>query len=262
MAREKKKKANKQLVEHSEKFGRKMIKSEDLADHGKNSFAKVKELIEAGNKEEALELVDYMQTEGKVLHDLYCDWTYADLDYVAKKYGEEEVHNMLRHAQTILAKVAYGKIPKLTVEDTIRFFSEAMRAHRCGPKEMGDFVIREEEDRYVMEFDPCGSGGRMRRTGEVDETPPRTGPPFNLGKTKKAYPWSWGKKGVPYYCIHCCLWHEIMAIEGKGYPTKITEYSDDPHVPCRWLFYKKPELIPEEYFTRVGKKKDPSKFAK
>jgi hypothetical protein len=113
-----------------------------------------------------------------------------------------------------------------------------------------------------MGFNPCGSGGRMRRIGEVDKTPPRTGKVFNLGVTKKAYPWSWGKVGVPYYCIHCCVFHEILPIEWRGYPIKITEYSDDPMAPCYWYFYKDPALIPDHYFTRIGKKKDPSKFKK
>ena len=91
--------------------------------------------------------------------------------------------------------------------------------------------------------------------GEIDKTPPRTGPPTNLGKTSKPYFWSWSKAGVPYYCTHCCIWHEIMPIETQGYPLKVTEYSDDPNEPCKWYFYKRPELIPEEYFVRIGKKK-------
>ncbi|MBM3789216.1 MAG: hypothetical protein FJW35_02575 [Acidobacteria bacterium] len=250
------------FLEHSRKLGRKIIRAEKLSGHGVNTYSKLKTLIREGRSEEALAMVDYLHIEGKGLHDLYCDWTYADLDYVAGKYGEEEVYHILRYAKQVLSKVFYGRVPQLTVEETVVFFAEAMRAHRTGPKELGDFVLREEPDRYVMEFDPCGSGGRMRRVGEVDQTPPRTGPPLNLGRTQQAYPWTWGKSGVPYYCIHCCVWHEIMAIEAQGYPTKITEYSDDPAVPCVWLFYKKPELIPEEYFTRIGMRKDPSRFSK
>jgi len=247
------------LLVFSEKFGRKIIKGEKISDHGVNTYSKLKELIVKGKLHESLELVDYLSMEGKGLHDLYCDWTYADLTYIAEKYGEEEVYHILRYAKEVLSKVFYGNVPKLTVEESVIFFSEAMRAHRTGPDELGDFVVREEPDRYVMEFDPCGSGGRMRRKGK-DQTPPRTGPPFNLGRTKKPYFWSWSKVGVPYYCVHCCIWHEIMPIETQGYPTKITEYSDDPNVPCVWLFYKKPELIPEKYFTRIGMKKDPSRF--
>jgi len=248
------------LLKYSEKLGRQVIAAEDIAVHGVSTFTKLKALIKEGKTDEALELVDYLQIEGKGLHDLYCDWTYADLDYVARTYGEDEVRNLLSNARTVLNKVFYGRIPRMTVRETVEFFAEAMRAHRTGPGERGDFVIREEEDRYVMEFDPCGSGGRMRRVGEVDGTPPRTGPPLNLGKTQQAHDWTWGRANVPYYCVHCSLWHEVMAIEAIGYPVKITEYSDDPNAPCVWLFYKSPDLIPERYFTRVGMKKDPSKF--
>lgn len=248
------------LLKYSEKLGRKVIAADEIAEHGKSTFTKLKGLIRDGRTDEALELVDYLAHEGKGLHDLYCDWTYADLDYVAKKYGDEEARNLLHHARTVLNKVFYGRIGRMTVRETVEFFAEAMRAHRTGPGELGDFVVREEPDRYVMEFDPCGSGGRMRRVGEIDATPPRTGPPLNLGRMSQPYEWTWGVSGVPYYCVHCSLWHEVMAIEAIGYPVKITEYSDDPGVPCVWLFYKDPDLIPERYFTRVGKTKDPSKF--
>ncbi len=98
-----------------------------------------------------------------------------------------------------------------------------------------------------MSFDPCGSGGRMRRIGQLDGIPPRTGEPINLGVTKKAYTWSWGKTGVPYYCLHCSVWHEIMHIEKTGVPVKITDYDPDPEAPCVWYIYKDPQAIPEEF---------------
>jgi hypothetical protein len=52
----------------------------------------------------------------------------------------------------------------------------------------------------------------------------------------------------------------MTGIELRGYPVRITLVGDKPEDPCVHLFYKKPELIPEEYFTRIGMKKDPSKF--
>jgi len=97
--------------------------------------------------------------------------------------------------------------------------------------------------------------------GGLDGSAPRTGQPLNLGKTTKPYPWSWNKTGVSYYCVHCCVFHEIMAIEKRGYPVRITECPvDDPMKPCRWYFYKDPNKIPSIFFERVGFKKDPSKF--
>jgi hypothetical protein len=102
-------------------------------------------------------------------------------------------------------------------------------------------TVMEEEDRYVIKSDPCGSGGRLERT--------------DRNVTRKAYPWSWGKIGVPYYCTHCCMAWEIMPIELRGSPLKILLIPERAGDPCIHLLYKEPELIPEEYFTRIGKTK-------
>jgi hypothetical protein len=135
-----------------------------------------------------------------------------------------------------------------------------MRGHFSGPREEGEIKGYDDGERYVVEFNPCGSGGRMMRGG-TDGSSSRTGPPFNLGKTSKGYSWSWSKKGVPYYCIHCCVWHEVMAIESQGYPVKITECPvKDPSESCRWYICKDPNLIPSVFFERVGFTKDKSKF--
>ena len=97
--------------------------------------------------------------------------------------------------------------------------------------------------------------------GPLDGSGSRVGSPYNFGKTSKPYPWSWGKANVPYYCTHCCLWHEVMSTEVRGYPLRITESPlDDYQQPCRSYFYKDPESIPQKYFERIGFKKDPSKF--
>lgn len=249
------------VLEYSELLGR-MIRKDPWPQLGDSSWSKLKEAIDANDREIALKLVDYIMIEGKSLHDGFCDWAYADLDYVAKKFGEEEVPLMLRHAYGILTKSVYKFTPGTTLEDLILRSAEMNRSHRAGPRETGHLDISEEEDRYIISLNPCGSGGRMRRTGEMDGIPPRSGPPFNLGTTSKPYPWSWNKAGVPYYCVHCCVWNEQLSIEAVGYPIRVTGYCDDPEKPCAFIYYKDPDLIPEHYFTRVGKVKDPSKFVR
>ena len=244
-------------IEKIESMGGRVLRTaEPIEELGISSYDRLRDLVKAGKTEEALQLIDYIQHEFKMLHDLYTDWTYADLTYVAETYGEEEIPKLFRYVKSKLDLVAYKGYGKVSQLELIQYFAEAMRAHRCGPGETGSFKVWEEKDRYVMEFNPCGSGGRMRRTGELDGIPPRTGEPFNQGVTKKCYPWSWGKKGVPYYCAHCAIWHEIMAIEKAGVPIKVTDYQDDPNAPCRWYFYKSKEVIPEEFYTRTGMKKE------
>jgi hypothetical protein len=46
---------------------------------------------------------------------------------------------------------------------------------------------------------------------------------------------------------------QIMPIEELGYPMRVTEYPENPGDPCHWIVYKRPELIPAEAYTAVGK---------
>jgi len=242
-------------LQYVESLGRKIRTDDKIEELGESSFDVLRELIRGGRKDVALEFIDYLQNEFKWVHDLYNDWVYADLDYVAKTYGEEEIPKLLRHVREVLMKSSYRGQGEITVLDNLRLFAEALRAHRCGPRESGSLKIWEEKNRYVIELHPCGAGGRQRQVGQLDGIPPRTGEPFNLGVTQKPYPWSFGKKGVPYYCVHCCFWHEYMMIEKFGFPSKIVDYQDDPEAPCRWYFYKNPAEIPENYYKRLGMQK-------
>lgn len=236
------------LISYSESL-RRIMRTSRL---GTNTFSILKEEIDAGRIDSAKEIIEYLSHEGKRIHNLLCDWTYTDLDFVAKNMGEEKIPDLLRE----IYKVIYNNsVLNLSAEDLLLLVSETMRALRCGRNELGDFKLVEEKDRYVMAFDPCGSGGRMMRGSKLDNSLPRTGPPYNLGCTSKAYPWSWGKKGVPYYCTHMCMWSEIIPIELRGYPVKITDFPDKSNEPCVCYIYKDPKLIPEIYYTRIGKTK-------
>jgi hypothetical protein len=48
---------------------------------------------------------------------------------------------------------------------------------------------------------------------------------------------------------------EILAIEMRGYPIRVNIPGDRDDEPCIHYYYKKPESIPKEYFSRVGKSK-------
>ncbi len=234
------------LVE-SKTFRRK-IRTEDWSELGVSTLIKLKEAIEGGGKEDALELANYLKWEGKPLHDFLRDFAYGLLTYIGDNYGEEEIYKAYRYCGEALRKKSIMKMHTLPLNERVQIQAEVMRAHWSGPGEWGDIHIEEQEDRFVMTLDPCGAGGVMTRTGDIDK--------YNFGRTKKAYPWSWGKAGVPYYCVHCCVWSEIQSIEWIGYPIRVAECPENPEEPCAIYFYKSPELIPEKYFLRVGKTKD------
>ncbi len=237
------------------KWLKRSLRRDDMASLGIPTSEQIVQAIDEGRLEEAKALARYTIPEGKGLHDLFCDWIYDIYTKVGDLQGEEAVYKLTRATQeSWMMRRTWKAFTKMSVEDQVYLTAEIMRSHHGGPKQDGELEMIEEEDRISIKMDPCGSGGRMRRGDPVDGSPSRLGPPYNFGVTKEAHPWSWGKVGVPYYCLHCAM-NEILPIEWGGYPLWVTGYNPDAEAPCFWHFYKKPELVPEEYFTRLGFKK-------
>jgi hypothetical protein len=113
--------------------------------------------------------------------------------------------------------------------------------------------VAEEDDRWILSFDPCGSGGRMRRSDPARGQTPRTEAPFSFAVTEEAHDWSWGRKGVCLYCAHCAVVNEIIPIESLGTPMRMTENPENPDDKCRWTIYKSPDAVPDWVYERVGK---------
>ena len=233
-------------------IGRK-VRQDDVDDLGIPTQTKLFEALDAGRIDEARELAAYLEPENKPLHDLFCDWLWDVFSQIAKRHGEEEMHEIMMATQeTWMMKRTWKAFRKMPVKTRVDLMTEMMRSHHGGPKQDGQALVTEDEDRYTISMDPCGSGGRMRRGDPVNGTGSRRDPPYNFGATSKAYPWSWGKKNVPYYCLHCTNM-EILPLDWGDDLLWVTEYSDDDNAPCAWHFYKDPAKIPEEYYTRIGR---------
>ncbi len=236
-------------------FAGRLLRTDDAETLGKPSHLLAEEAIDAGRYGEAKDLTRTAHDEFKSLHDLYCDWMWDMLSKIAERFGEAEVYTMLRATQEKwMLRRTWKAFTKMPIKTQVDLSAEMMRAHRSGAKQDGELTITEDDEKFAIVMDPCGSGGRMRRGDTLDGTPSRLGAPYDFGVTQEGHPWSWGEKGVPYYCTHCAV-NEILPIEWGGYPLWVTDYDSDAAKPCRWLFYKKPELVPEKYWTRVGAKK-------
>ncbi|MBT6440998.1 MAG: hypothetical protein HOK61_01115 [Alphaproteobacteria bacterium] len=240
-------------------FAGRLLRADDSETLGRPSHVLAAEAIDAGRAEEAKDLIQAAHDESKSLHDLFCDWVWDMLTRMARRCGEQAMFEMLRESQeTWMLRRTWKAFRNMSVKRQVDLTAEVMRAHRCGPKQDGEIGIEEDDEKFSIVMDPCGSGGRMRRGDPVDGTPSRLGPPYEFGVTQEAHWWSWGRKDVPYYCLHCAV-NEILPIEWGGRPLWVTEFDADAKKPCRWHFYKRPELIPAHYWTRLGKEK-PAKF--
>lgn len=216
---------------------------------------------------EALADIDRARGAWRATHDRACDWVYGLLDVIARHLGEDRIGEAWDHMMESLydTRDRYDVATKPwseSVEELVLDAAASLRGHLSGPGRLGDVEIEEEPDRWVLRFDPCGSGGRTYRPDPEEGTPPRMEPPYNYAVTARKHDWAWNTEGVCLYCVHCCQLQERVPIAKFGYPVRVV---DPPIWPagsenkCTWYVYKDPALVPDEAYRRVGAAKPPDR---
>ncbi|UWG98884.1 hypothetical protein LPY66_08890 [Dehalobacter sp. DCM] len=204
----------------------------------------IKAAIDAGELEKAKILTDRLYEELAFIHDGYMCWITGLLTHIYNKYGAKAVEEAERDAHTMEAKIALKPPEKTDFRSLVQHAAKALHGHVHQP-----MSITEDEEKVTITVDPCGSGGRIMQKGGYE-------PEVGFAKIKEAGPMTWGMKDLPMYCVHCPV-TEMLAMEGPGdlpfvHPVSIC----DPKAPsCQYVFYKNPADIPEEFYTRIGKKK-------
>jgi hypothetical protein len=213
--------------------------------------------------------VDALREHWRQLHDRWADLQSGLLTFVAARFGEAAIGDCYRAVLEPFLQERYGPYDvrerpyEETVGRNLYLAFEAMRAHLVGPERLGNMQLTEHEDRWVIAFDPCGSGGRGQRGDPVEGTPSRSDPPYEFGVTKERHDWAWNEVGVCYYCAHCCLTNELWAVEQWGAPVRVTDsplhpgetVGPDPK-PCTWTIYKSVDAVPAEAYRRIGRSKE------
>lgn len=223
--------------------------------------------------DEALAALDTMKETWRQTHDRDVDHTYGLMSAIQERHGAQGIADMY---QKLLLPLFAWRYEKFDIDqypwdeglETLLLVScEAMRGHLVGPERTGDFELIETDDRFVLRFDPCGSGHRTIRGDWIENTPARMEPPYNWGVSQEEASWNHYTKGVCLYCAHCIVLMEEMPIDRFGYPVRVIDppvYPDtdrDPDVrqQCQWTMFKDPTNVPEEVYVRVGRTK-PTEF--
>jgi hypothetical protein len=212
--------------------------------------------------------LDDLREDWRRLHDRYVDLISGLLAFVARRLGEAALESCFRHVLEPYIEERYMPydLREREYEETIyrNLYTsfEAMRGHLCGPDRRGDVELVEDDDKWVVRFDPCGSGGRSNRGDLVEGTPPRPQAPYEFGVTTEEHDWAWNEKGVCHYCAHCCFALELLPAERWGHPVRVVdsplypaETAGDEPKKCTWTIYKRLDAIPEEAYRRIGRTK-------
>ncbi|HTX62067.1 MAG TPA: hypothetical protein VMD28_00405, partial [Acidimicrobiales bacterium] len=233
---------------------------------------KVEQLVGAihrGERESANSLLDEAKEIWRRAHDRDVDHSYGLIDAIVRRFGESEIGPMWERALLPLFAWRYDKFdvskhewPE-SLENLMLVAIEAMRGHLCGPERTGDMELEEHEDRYVLSFDPCGSGQRTIRGDWIEGTRARMEPPYSWGVSEEPHSWNHYQTGICHYCTHCISLMEEIPIDRFGYPLRVVEpprYPDtdrDPAVRqrCQWTMYKDPRAVPESDYRLSGREK-------
>jgi len=229
------------------------LRHDEPSEVGGSTLKRAYAAMERGELEEAKRIVEYARLEWQVVHDMYVNWSWSFFTYIARNYGEEELEKAYRGILGSYYRNRYDRVMASDVKTQLQLTVEGLRGHLMGPGRQGEIEVVEEEDRYVLKLDPCGSGGVARERVESGNEPN----PELFGFSGKAHGWTWGKGKVCHYCGHCAFVNEILAIEHYGHPMRVTEYPENAEDACVWYVYKDPAKIPAEYYERVGKTPPP-----
>lgn len=167
-------------------------------------------------------------------NDVCVHWIQDLFTTVAQHEGEDAVEKLMRVSYERIWRHRYSAWFALGGHERLALSSEGMRAHYAGPGRRGDFQIEPIEGGWVMAFDPCGTGGVLRRENALlggrwfDET---------TGVNTEPAPWSWGLTGVPWYCAHCPMLLEQFPLQTHGRIVRPVAYDPDPWGKTRWVVY-------------------------
>lgn len=225
------------------------------------------------NEAEALALLDELKETWRQTHDRDVDHTYGLMSEIVARLGESSIREMWNKVLLPLFVWRYEKFDidmhpwDEGLEVLMLVACEAMRGHLVGPERTGDFELIETEDRFILRFDPCGSGQRTVRGDWIEGTPPRMEPPYGWSVSQEEHPWNHYTKGVCHYCTHCITLMEEFPIDRFGYPVRVidppvypdTNRDETQRQRCQWQMFKDPTAVPEEYYLRTGRTK-PDRF--
>jgi len=203
--------------------------------------------IRAGEQQPALAALERLWLEFKIPHDVLVAWINEMLNYLSRATEQHVLDSILETHQSIWGD-RYATWDRMTPWEKVALTVEGMRGHLSGASRKGDVLVREEADRFVIAFDPCGTGGVLRR-GD-----PESGRPAYRtdGVNREPHDWTWGKVGVHWYCSHCAIAMEWLPGRRRGHPLRPLDHTLDHQAPCVWYVYKDETQTRAYHYPRTG----------
>ena len=176
----------------------------------------------------ALAVFDAFENACRVLQDAYRDWLSSLLSEVYRRWGPDELEDLHRYCaeRTLLPwmTVDIRNTPRKRLTRWVRMLQGHFSVVRAG----------EDDEKFVLVQDPCGTCSRQLLAGRCD-------PPFNLAVVEEEHLLTWGRGSTPVYRTHVPVWHIAMARERLGVPWPVNRCPAGLGTgPCPTFLYKDP----------------------
>ena len=232
---------------------KRLFTDDELETMSKDFMGLAMEALEGGDVEGAKHWIRRHDETKDVIHDLYLHWITALLSHIHENWGEEAAVKAVRdtaaHGQSgwaiPMAQAKQKIIEEQGMKAYVEWVIDMWRQHSMYP----GTTVEEDDEKVIIRMRQCGSGGRLINSGAYDG-------PMGYKKLEKAGCHTWGEQGLPIYCSHCPMVHEIAPVQyfGRGaqfwvHASPLPEKKGDP---CILHIYKDPDDIPESYYERIG----------
>lgn len=216
----------------------------EIEEMERRTVDRLKEAIDAGDKEKAKQLADRMYGEFQGMHDLYRDGSTGLLSWIGRKYGDEALEEGMTAWVKCWWLAALERYPKGPdkLRHRVKMFAAGLRGH------LQRMHIQEDDEKVVIQMEPCGSGGRLVLEGKYE------GPNAFL-TIEKPQRLTYNRPNFPVYCAHEPPM-EIVDIEKNGAPFVVVEPAQEIGKGlCSFIIYKDPAKVPDRYYERLGMKR-------
>jgi hypothetical protein len=170
-------------------------------------------------------------------HDRYVDFMAQLMSMVTRNWGQAGLEEMLKGVADKARDAMFGPAQQLSFDDRVNVWAKALRNH------LGHIDVTEDPEKVTIRQDPCGSGGRLMRSGAYDGE--------NALARVTGEMISLGAKDFPVYCTHCPVWLGERHKEWFGAPEWILTPPANNTAPCIIHFYKDKAKIPPDYLKKL-----------
>jgi hypothetical protein len=216
----------------------------EIAEMEKRTVDRLTEAIDSGDTDQAKRIAQRMYNEFRSMHDLYRDWTTATLSFIGRKFGDAVLEEAMTEGVKAWWMPTLDRFPQgpEALRQRIKMFVAGLHGH------LQPLHIEEDDDKVVIQMQPCGSGGRLVLEGKYE------GPNAFL-TLDKPQQLTYGRDRFPVYCAHEPPM-ELLDIAKHGAPFVVVEPARELGTePCSFIIYKDPAKVPARYYERLGLEK-------